>query len=52
MLSRYLDYQKNLIAAITISNTLKSSLGPKGMDKMIVDQDTQVIVTNDGATIL
>lgn len=31
---------------------MKSSLGPKGMDKMMVSQDGEVTVTNDGATIL
>jgi hypothetical protein len=31
---------------------LKTSLGPKGMDKMLVSPDGDVIITNDGATIL
>jgi chaperonin GroEL (HSP60 family) len=31
---------------------MKTSLGPKGMDKMLVSPDGDVIVTNDGATIL
>lgn len=31
---------------------MKSSLGPKGMDKMMISQDGEVTVTNDGATIL
>lgn len=35
-----------------MASTLKSSLGPKGMDKIIVDGDGEVTVTNDGATIL
>ncbi|KAG0440804.1 T-complex protein 1 subunit epsilon [Dictyocoela muelleri] len=35
-----------------ITELLKTSLGPCGMDKMIVDQDGEVVVTNDGATIL
>ena len=35
-----------------MANTLKSSLGPKGMDKMLVDPDGGVVVTNDGATIV
>ncbi|MHA1798490.1 MAG: thermosome subunit beta [Candidatus Helarchaeota archaeon] len=42
----------NLRAARTISECLKSTLGPKGMDKMLVDRLGGVVVTNDGATIL
>jgi len=40
------------MAAISIANTLKTSLGPKGMDKMLISQDSDVVVTNDGATIV
>ena len=39
-------------AAIALSNILKSSLGPIGLDKMIVDDIGDVIISNDGATIL
>jgi len=42
----------NIIAARTVATSLKSSLGPKGMDKMIVSPDGDVLVTNDGATIV
>ncbi|MFW6121694.1 MAG: thermosome subunit beta [Petrotogales bacterium] len=42
----------NIIAARTISDAVKSTLGPKGMDKMLVDSMGDVVVTNDGATIL
>jgi T-complex protein 1 subunit epsilon len=42
----------NILAARTISNVLRTSLGPKGLDKMLVNQDGAVTVTNDGATIL
>jgi len=45
-------HKSNILAARTISNLLRSSLGPKGMDKMIVSPDGEVTVTNDGATIL
>lgn len=31
---------------------MKTSLGPKGMDKMLVSPDGEVMITNDGATIL
>jgi T-complex protein 1 subunit epsilon len=40
------------MAARSVANTLRSSLGPKGMDKMLVSPDGDVHVTNDGATIL
>jgi len=40
------------MAARTVASLMKTSLGPKGMDKMLVSPDGDVIVTNDGATIL
>ncbi|HET6730429.1 MAG TPA: thermosome subunit beta [Nitrososphaeraceae archaeon] len=47
------DAQKNNItAAKIIAGILKSSLGPRGMDKMLVDTLGDVTITNDGATIL
>jgi T-complex protein 1 subunit alpha len=39
-------------AAIAVANIVKSSLGPVGLDKMLVDDIGDVIITNDGATIL
>jgi T-complex protein 1 subunit epsilon len=42
----------NIMAARTVASLMKTSLGPKGMDKMLVSPDGDVIVTNDGATIL
>ncbi|MEM3151063.1 MAG: thermosome subunit beta [Candidatus Bathyarchaeia archaeon] len=42
----------NITAARIIAETVKSSLGPKGMDKMLVDSFGDVTITNDGATIL
>jgi T-complex protein 1 subunit epsilon len=48
-----LDAQKkHILAAKTISQIMRTSLGPKGMDKMMVSGDGDVTVTNDGATIL
>lgn len=44
--------KSNILAARSISNMLRSSLGPKGMDKMLVSPDGDVTITNDGATIL
>ncbi|XP_013772239.1 T-complex protein 1 subunit alpha-like isoform X1 [Limulus polyphemus] len=43
---------QNVMAACAISNIVKSSLGPVGLDKMLVDDVGDVTVTNDGATIL
>src|SRR5436309_8109428 len=42
----------NITAAKVIAESVKSSLGPKGMDKMLVDGFGDVTITNDGATIL
>jgi thermosome len=42
----------NIEAAKLIAEMVRTTLGPKGMDKMIVDPAGDVIVTNDGATIL
>jgi len=44
--------KSNILAARSVSNILRTSLGPKGMDKMMVSQDGDVTITNDGATIL
>ena len=40
------------MAAKSVAGILKTSLGPKGLDKMMVSPDGDVTVTNDGATIL
>lgn len=42
----------NLAAALIIAESVRSSLGPKGMDKMLVDGFGDVTISNDGATIL
>jgi len=42
----------NVMAASSIANIVKSSLGPVGLDKMMVDDIGDVTITNDGATIL
>ena len=44
--------RNNIMAAKLVAETVRSTLGPKGMDKMIVDSVGDVIVTNDGVTIL
>ncbi|PSN62051.1 T-complex protein 1 subunit alpha [Corynespora cassiicola Philippines] len=43
---------QNVLATQAISNVVKSSFGPSGLDKMMVDDIGDVTVTNDGATIL
>lgn len=42
----------NIVAAKAIANAVRTSLGPKGMDKMIQSADGSVTITNDGATIV
>ncbi|RLE55935.1 MAG: thermosome subunit [Candidatus Methanomethylicota archaeon] len=44
--------RSNILAARILSETVRSSLGPRGMDKMLVDSFGDIVVTNDGATIL
>lgn len=43
---------QNVTAVLSVANVLRSSLGPLGLDKMLVDGIGDVAVTNDGATIL
>ncbi len=51
--SRGKDAQRmNIAAARAVADTVKTTLGPKGMDKMLVDSLGDVVITNDGATIL
>eukprot|EP00439_Symbiodinium_sp_Y106_P023112 s2952_g2.t2 len=45
-------HKANILAAKAIADSVRSSMGPKGMDKMVVGPDGDVTVTNDGATIL
>ena len=44
--------RNNILAARIIADTVKTTLGPKGMDKMLVNSLGDIIVTNDGVTIL
>jgi thermosome len=44
--------RNNITAAKTVAEIVKTSLGPRGMDKMLVDTLGDVTITNDGATIL
>ncbi|MEE8168846.1 MAG: thermosome subunit alpha [Candidatus Hydrothermarchaeales archaeon] len=42
----------NILASRVIAEAVKSTLGPKGMDKMLVDSTGEIVITNDGAAIL
>ncbi len=42
----------NIMAARAVADAVRSTLGPKGMDKMLVDSMGDIVITNDGATIL
>lgn len=44
--------ESNIVAGRAIADTLRTSLGPRGMDKMITSPTGDVTITNDGATIL
>lgn len=47
------DAQRNNIAAAkAVADAVKTTLGPKGMDKMLVDSIGDIVITNDGVTIL
>jgi len=45
-------HKSHILAAKSVANVIKTSLGPKGLDKMMVGPDGDVTITNDGATIL
>src|SRR3989339_316702 len=44
--------RNNIMAARMVAEVVKTTLGPKGMDKMLVSPTNDIIVTNDGVTIL
>ncbi len=47
------DAQKNnIVAAKAVADAVRTTLGPKGMDKMLVDSLGDIVITNDGVTIL
>ncbi|NYT00183.1 MAG: thermosome subunit, partial [Methanocellales archaeon] len=43
---------RNILAAKAIASAVRTTLGPKGMDKMLVDPLGDIVITNDGVTIL
>jgi len=45
-------HKSHILAAKTLANTLRTSLGPKGLDKIMVSPDGDITITNDGATIM
>jgi thermosome len=44
--------RKNILAAKAVAESIRTTLGPKGMDKMLIDSGGDATITNDGATIL
>ena len=44
--------RKNVEAAIALAAAVRSTLGPKGLDKLLLDEEGRVQVTNDGVTVL
>ncbi|MEK6854605.1 MAG: TCP-1/cpn60 chaperonin family protein, partial [Nanoarchaeota archaeon] len=44
--------RNNILAARVVADIVKTTLGPKGMDKMLVDSQGNITITNDGVTIL
>ncbi|WWC61675.1 T-complex protein 1 subunit epsilon [Kwoniella dejecticola CBS 10117] len=44
--------RSHILAARSVTNIIKSSLGPRGLDKILISPDGEITVTNDGATIL
>ncbi|KAK8045296.1 T-complex protein 1 [Apiospora rasikravindrae] len=44
--------KSHILAARTVANVVKTSLGPRGLDKILISPDGDITVTNDGATIL
>lgn len=45
-------HKSHVMAAKTVAGVIRSSLGPKGLDKLMVNPDGDITITNDGATIL
>ena len=46
------DHKNKTLIAATVANIMKTSLGPKGLDKILISPDGDITITNDGATIL
>ncbi|MEC7483401.1 MAG: TCP-1/cpn60 chaperonin family protein, partial [Candidatus Thermoplasmatota archaeon] len=44
--------RKNIQAAMALAEAVRSTLGPKGLDKLLVDDEGRSMVTNDGITVL
>jgi T-complex protein 1 subunit epsilon len=44
--------KSHILAAKTVANLVKTSLGPRGLDKILISPDGDITITNDGATIL
>ena len=51
-LSGIAAHKAHILAARTVANIVRTSLGPRGLDKILISPDGDITVTNDGATIL
>ena len=51
-LSGRIALKKNIDAGVALAGAVRSTLGPKGLDKMLIDQSGRILVTNDGITVL
>ena len=44
--------RKNIQAALALSGAIRSTLGPRGLDKLLIDDTGRTLTTNDGVTVL
>jgi len=44
--------RKNIQAALALSGAIRSTLGPRGLDKLLIDSSGRTLTTNDGVTVL
>ena len=44
--------RKNIQAALALSSAIRSTLGPRGLDKLLIDDSGRTLTTNDGVTVL
>src|SRR5688572_10746729 len=47
-----MDLEANIKSCLDVAATLETTLGPCGMDKLLIDRNNNILVSNDGATIL
>lgn len=52
IMTAYFFFQSHILAAKAVTSIMKSSLGPKSLDKAMISPDGDLTITNDGVTIL